>query len=283
MIGIPDLYHDRLKFALSHIPSKPMNSDLLQTEHRTRRTWVKQFMLASVTALTGSRWAGTALADVTSTGPGPAVIRLKPSSIEAISTPGGSVQLIFIEYLKPFTLNRVTTDQFVTLDTVCTHAGCTVGRYQEHVVSENPRVTASYMLCPCHGSRFDLEGRVVEGPAEEDLVRFETSYDAETDIVSITIPGLKLHINTISVHQRGPGESIRLKLDFPVTGYAKYQIFYQPDLASPPVLAPFSTTPGGAATQTVLTPFSNVTTTVYVDASGARGFFSVGLVLDAFS
>ena len=33
--------------------------------------------------------------------------------------------------------------------------------------------------CPCHGSRFDLDGNIIEGPAKEDLSK--TTYKKEED------------------------------------------------------------------------------------------------------
>lgn len=45
------------------------------------------------------------------------------------------------------------------LSPVCTHAGCIVGF--------NP-VEQSWD-CPCHGGRFDLDGRVISGPPQKDL------------------------------------------------------------------------------------------------------------------
>lgn len=42
---------------------------------------------------------------------------------------------------------------------VCTHQGCTVGvNSDEHTLD-----------CPCHGSRYTLKGKVVEGPAARNL------------------------------------------------------------------------------------------------------------------
>lgn len=46
---------------------------------------------------------------------------------------------------------------FYALSLVCTHLGCTVS------------VTAEGLFCPCHGSRFDVEGNVMKGPATRPL------------------------------------------------------------------------------------------------------------------
>lgn len=243
----------------------------------TRRQWVKQFMFGTAAALTGPAWTSRVLAEVTSTGPGPGVLRIKPSSYPALAAPGGSVQLKFIDYLKPLTLNRVTTERFVTLDSICTHAQCTVGRF---IVADGQ------MRCPCHGSRYDIEGKVFRDgngistePAEDDLGTYLTQFDVPTGIVSITIPDLALHINSISVHQRGPGESVRLKLVFPVSYGAIYEIRYQATLGDPLTLASFSKTPTGVANQTQVGPEAEGNFTAYVDAVGSKGFFVVGVRL----
>jgi cytochrome b6-f complex iron-sulfur subunit len=50
---------------------------------------------------------------------------------------------------------------FFALSSVCTHLGC-MTRY----VPENRQ-----LACPCHGSRFSLEGKVTAGPAPRPLRR----------------------------------------------------------------------------------------------------------------
>lgn len=59
----------------------------------------------------------------------------------------------------------------------CTHAGCLIDREANQE-----------FVCPCHGSRFDLHGRPIQGPATRTLAsaRIEKSKDAAT--FRLTLP-----------------------------------------------------------------------------------------------
>lgn len=48
-------------------------------------------------------------------------------------------------------------DRITAISLVCTHLGCTV------------TVTPREFACPCHGSTFDRQGRVIKGPADRPL------------------------------------------------------------------------------------------------------------------
>lgn len=52
-------------------------------------------------------------------------------------------------------------ERVYALNLVCTHLGCTVN------------VTPTGLVCPCHGSAFDREGRVLKGPADRALERYQ--------------------------------------------------------------------------------------------------------------
>ena len=56
---------------------------------------------------------------------------------------------------------------FYALSLVCTHLGCTV------------TVTEDALSCPCHGSRFDRQGKVLTGPADRALVRLKVELRGE--------------------------------------------------------------------------------------------------------
>lgn len=71
---------------------------------------------------------------------------------------------------------RVSDSEYRAFTSICTHEGCDVSS-----------VVDGILLCPCHGSEYDLEGRPVAGPAEEPLTRYATTLDASGEILTITI------------------------------------------------------------------------------------------------
>jgi cytochrome b6-f complex iron-sulfur subunit len=60
------------------------------------------------------------------------------------------------------------------LSLVCTHLGCLV----------NWVPNAGEFQCPCHGSRFDPNGAVLQGPAPLPLKRYDARVSGDTVIVS---------------------------------------------------------------------------------------------------
>jgi cytochrome b6-f complex iron-sulfur subunit len=53
------------------------------------------------------------------------------------------------------------------------HRGCQVEAADGHLV------------CPCHGSEYDNDGRILKGPTELPLIRFPVEADAENIYVGL--------------------------------------------------------------------------------------------------
>lgn len=64
---------------------------------------------------------------------------------------------------------------FNALTAVCTHVGCTVSNF-----------SGGQLICPCHGSAFDLNGNVLVGPAVGALAPFNASFDSTKNELLIT-------------------------------------------------------------------------------------------------
>jgi cytochrome b6-f complex iron-sulfur subunit len=64
-----------------------------------------------------------------------------------------------------FLLARTGANTFVALEAVCTHEGCTI----------NGADGTTY-VCPCHGSRYDRNGRVIAGPARASLRQYAATF-----------------------------------------------------------------------------------------------------------
>jgi len=88
---------------------------------------------------------------------------------------GGS--RVITQGTKKIIIGRKSDTEFVTLSSVCTHSGCTV-RFA---------LAANQMQCPCHGSKFDLDGAVVVGPAARELTKFANTFDMPGNLLTITL------------------------------------------------------------------------------------------------
>lgn len=68
-----------------------------------------------------------------------------------------------------------TESGFSALSLVCTHLGCTL---------ENK---SDGFACPCHGSRFDMAGNVLHGPAAKPLPSLRVEVTAEGNLKLFTV------------------------------------------------------------------------------------------------
>ena len=73
-----------------------------------------------------------------------------------------------------FLVTRTGATTFSAIDGVCTHEGCTI-----------TGADGSIFVCPCHGSRYNRSGQVVQGPARAALRQYTTTFAG--DVVTIAL------------------------------------------------------------------------------------------------
>jgi Rieske Fe-S protein len=78
----------------------------------------------------------------------------------------------------PLAVTRLSATEAVTVSRVCTHQGCTVAL---------PGAPGATLDCPCHGSRFQTNGLVVNGPAARPLSQFPTRIVGNEVVVSTSV------------------------------------------------------------------------------------------------
>lgn len=76
----------------------------------------------------------------------------------------------------PILVVRDGARDFHALSMQCTHEGCPV-RAPVHGV----------ITCPCHGSQYDLQGRVRRGPAQLPLARYTAEYHRWTKRLTLRV------------------------------------------------------------------------------------------------
>src|SRR6185503_20948678 len=133
--------------------------------NQSRRRFVKTLTLGTAfSMILGKPWQAAVLADCTASNTGRFKIRL--DDYPALQQEGGSVRLSVNPVrpdMEPFPdgdfypilINRGAGNTFYILDAECRHAGCVVPVYD---------VTEGGILCPCHGSLYDIDGSVLRDP-----------------------------------------------------------------------------------------------------------------------
>lgn len=98
-------------------------------------------------------------------------VQLDLRQFPELSEDGGAVRLLPDGWSDPFYVLALEKGGFAALLPICTHLSCTV------------EISGARLVCPCHGSTYDREGRVLQGPAERALTRFPTRLTSDGQLV----------------------------------------------------------------------------------------------------
>jgi Rieske Fe-S protein len=69
-------------------------------------------------------------------------------------------------------------DEVSVLSSRCTHLGCKINEYSNN-----------QLLCPCHGSTFDLNGNATKGPAVRPLEKMDFEIDKDANRIVVIAGG----------------------------------------------------------------------------------------------
>ncbi len=253
------------------IPSESRISRI-QASGPSRRRFIKTFVYgAALSTLAAKEWVGTLLAECLPSVSGAGMLRVSVTDFPALTAPPGSVRLALNSFSQsgpsgggfyPFLINRDAAGQFYALRTRCSHQGCVVPAFSAALGAS---------VCPCHGSRYALNGAVIQGPAPTGLTAYPLNLDG--NVLCIEVPQLGYSVNVSTVVT---GANPRLRLQFRTLQGGRYEVVFRPSTLDAGTVVPFALTETGMADTTTLTG-NNTQQTVYVDSDGASGFYSVSL------
>ena len=124
----------------------------MDSDQSTRREFCRQCSVAGLAALGGAvlgACGGGIQVSIDTASP-----LASPGSAALVQSPLGTVLV-----------SRTGTDTFTAVTATCTHESCTITGFAD----------SSY-VCPCHGSRFDTSGRVLNGPASRALRQYQAQF-----------------------------------------------------------------------------------------------------------
>lgn len=242
-------------------------------ERRTRREFAKQFVLISAySAFLRNDWTGTLLAEVKPpTRPTYGLFRLRVSEFPALKNDFGSVRIgtsalagnepkgLFY----PILINRAPGGQFYALNSECTHAGCVVRPYSRD---------SAACACPCHGSRYAIDGKRLSGPAFFPLLQYTVHFDG-VDHLTVELPDFPHEIHASVVSTGAPGLG-RLLLRFLAFSHIDYEVVFRTSVEHSWERTSFSTNPNGALDTLSITG-SDDFLSLYVNQPPQTGFYSV--------
>ena len=232
----------------------------------TRRSWIQRLVISSAGCTALSGWLGTLTANAGLLNLSER-LRLDITAFPSLSLNSGSAIITYNGGVTKILINRESDTDFFAMDPTCTHLGCMVAPYS---------IATNTIVCPCHGSQFDMHGQRVGGPAVTGLLPYVTRFEGASTL-NIEIAGFVHRIDQVALHSSSPGSS-RIRVQFPTMPNCQYQVRWSPDLTSPFTETQFSTTAAGMADQSILAGNGSVVS-AYVDTTGDVGFFTLDLLV----
>ncbi len=123
--------------------------------------------------VTGPAGSAAGLATISGTSSGSNIIVSVDSSSPIAKT--GTAALVNSS-IGAVLVDHPSANVYNALSSICTHQGCQIGNYD---------TGSNQFVCACHGSRFDVNGNVIQGPAGAPLQKYSTSISGTQLIIKV--------------------------------------------------------------------------------------------------
>ena len=132
----------------------------------------RAFVERTIGTVLGTTFLGACASLVTRTvTPVDGALRLALVQYPELKAAGGSLKVIPKGSTEPIYVLALNDRRYAAVSPICTHLGCTV------------EIEQARLVCPCHGSTYDREGKVLRGPAEEALASYRTALTSDDVLI----------------------------------------------------------------------------------------------------
>lgn len=131
----------------------------------------RSFLQVSGGALAVAAIPGCASLVATQVTPENGEIRLAVRNFAQLEHPGGFLKIRPAGSAETLYVLALEHGGFAVVSPICTHLQCTVN------------IDGALLVCPCHGSTYDREGKVLRGPAERPLTRYQAALSDGGELV----------------------------------------------------------------------------------------------------
>ncbi len=100
-------------------------------------------------------------------------VRISLSTFPELGTPAGAIKVLPAGHEHPIYVLASPGGTFRAVSPICTHRGCTVD------------VQGERLVCPCHGSTYDRDGRVLKGPAQRALTTYPVARSGDDLVIEV--------------------------------------------------------------------------------------------------
>jgi len=135
----------------------------------SRREFIATSAASAVAAMLVAACGGASGATAVT---GPVSLSVEVSKYTALTSIGGIARVD--NGGTPVAAVRTGASTFAAFSLICPHFGCTVG------------ANGSAFRCPCHGAQFASTGTWIGGQRTTNLTSLATSFDAVTDVLTIS-------------------------------------------------------------------------------------------------